>query len=111
MGSSLFGGRGEGLVVGSREERGEGRGGIGWTYQEPGTDWMTILCSWTPEARSLAFAPARRGSMIWCGGRQCRGLDGSVGSGMSAYGHVPAGMDDSNAQGASIVLLCFAGAF
>lgn len=49
--------------------------------------------------------------MIWCGGRQCRGLDGSVGSGMSAYGHVPAGMDDSNAQGASIVLLCFAGAF
>jgi hypothetical protein len=51
----------------------EGRGAkvskeeVKLAYQEPGTDWMTMLCSWTPEASSLAFAPARRGSMIWCG--------------------------------------------
>lgn len=32
--------------------------------QEPGTDWTIIFDSLTPEARSLALVPARRGSMI-----------------------------------------------
>lgn len=31
---------------------------------EPGTVWITIFDSLTPDARSLAFVPARRGSMI-----------------------------------------------
>ena len=32
--------------------------------QDPGTDCTTIFDSLTPEARSLAFVPARRGSII-----------------------------------------------
>jgi hypothetical protein len=72
---------------------------------------MTMLCSWTPEASSFAFAPARRGSMIWCGGCQYHALGGVLGSGMGAYSHVPAGMYNGNAQGASVMLLCFAWAF
>ena len=32
--------------------------------QEPGTDWMTMFDSLTPEESSLAFVPARRGSII-----------------------------------------------
>jgi hypothetical protein len=32
--------------------------------QLPGTDWTTMFDSFTPAARSLAFVPARRGSII-----------------------------------------------
>jgi hypothetical protein len=32
--------------------------------QLPGTDWTTMFDSFTPEARSLALVPARRGSII-----------------------------------------------
>lgn len=32
--------------------------------QDPGTDWITIFDSLTPDARSLAFVPAMRGSII-----------------------------------------------
>jgi hypothetical protein len=32
--------------------------------QEPGTDWTTIFASLTPDARSLALVPSRRGSII-----------------------------------------------
>ena len=32
--------------------------------QDPGTDCTTIFDSFTPEDRSLAFVPARRGSII-----------------------------------------------
>jgi len=69
MGSSL-----DGLVQSAgfgKERRGKSNS---CTNQEPGTDWMTMLCSWTPEASSFAFAPARRGSMILCGGRQFHAL-------------------------------------
>lgn len=32
--------------------------------QDPGTDWIMMFDSCTPEASNLAFVPARRGSMI-----------------------------------------------
>lgn len=32
--------------------------------QEPGTDWTTMFDSLTPDARSFALVPARRGSII-----------------------------------------------
>jgi len=32
--------------------------------QLPGTDWMTMLDSFTPAARSLDLVPARRGSIM-----------------------------------------------
>lgn len=31
---------------------------------DPGTVWMTMFDSFTPDARSLSFVPLRRGSMI-----------------------------------------------
>ncbi len=37
--------------------------------QDPGTDCTTIFDSLIPEARSLAFAPARRGSIIAAAGQ------------------------------------------
>lgn len=41
-------------------------GGVafGELYQEPGTDWMTMLDSLTPHERSLDLAPAMSGSML-----------------------------------------------
>ena len=36
--------------------------------QDPGTDCTTILDSLTPDARSFAFVPAMRGSIIAVGG-------------------------------------------
>ncbi len=38
--------------------------------QLPGTDWTTIFDSLTPEARSLALVPVRRGSIIAEGERR-----------------------------------------
>lgn len=32
--------------------------------QEPGTDWVTMFASLTPQARSFSFAPLTRGSMM-----------------------------------------------
>jgi hypothetical protein len=49
--------------------------------------------------------------MIWYGRRQFHTLGGAAWGGRSAYGHVPAGVYDGNAQGASIVLLCISGTF
>lgn len=82
---------------------------------EPGTVCTIMFDSFTPQARSFALVPARRGSMIavgvgeissfvsfvyllaagWCGELTC----------------VPAGVDDSNAESTTIVHLSFSGAF
>jgi len=39
--------------------------------QDPGTDWTTMLDPLTPDARSLAFVPARRGSIMLVFQRAC----------------------------------------
>jgi hypothetical protein len=49
--------------TGNREERDYFEQAIG-SSQLPGTDWTTMFDSFTPEARSLALVPARRGSII-----------------------------------------------
>jgi hypothetical protein len=74
--------------------------------QEPGTDWTTIFDSLTPDARSLAFVPARRGSII---------ADSMLGWG-GVWGEtrltaVPTCVYNSNAQFTAIMLLSFTGAF
>jgi hypothetical protein len=75
--------------------------------QDPGTDWMTMLDALTPEESSLAFVPARRGSImaVVCGQRgvRWRGEPGRTG--------VPASVDNANAQAAAIMLLWYSGAF
>jgi hypothetical protein len=58
--------RGQMAFASAREPGGEGvyfEQAIG-SSQLPGTDWTTMFDSFTPEARSLALVPARRGSII-----------------------------------------------
>lgn len=81
---------------------------------DPGTDCTTIFDSFTPEARSFAFVPARRGSMIavrlsiWSAPNSC--LQALRHGGVKRTG-VPACVHDADAETAAVVLLGFSGAF
>ena len=64
--------------------------------QEPGTDCTTMFDSLTPEARSLAFVPARRGSII-AAFLLMLPVVGMCGSRRVALTGVPASVDDADA--------------
>ena len=78
--------------------------------QEPGTDWTTMFDSLTPDARSLALVPSRRGSII---ALQQTHVSNYVSGGGGVEGRtcVPPCMHNSNAESTAIVLLSFSWAF
>jgi hypothetical protein len=72
--------------------------------QEPGTVCTTIFDSLTPEASSLAFVPASRGSIIAASDQYQLFVGRDVGEGRTC---VPSRVDDANAQSRAIMLLSF----